>query len=119
MVCLSEFNYLFNFKPPEVLFEYNLDVAVIARTFNAVVNGRQAEAHVVDAEISEAGVFAIYNLDCTLFPFVPSLVNDKKVAAGENEFLLCLAGSFVVGCGQLFSAASPPAKTHVMMEAGT
>ena len=118
MVCLSEFNYLFNFKPPEVLFEYYLDVAVVSRTFDAVVNGRQAEAHVVDAEISEAGIFAIDNLDCTFFPFVSSLVDNKEVTSCENEFRFSLAGSFVVGPGVLFPAASSPAKAHVMMETG-
>ena len=119
MVCLSEFNYLFNFKPPEVLFENYLDVAVITRAFNAVVNSRQTEAHIVDAEVSESGVFTIDNLDCTFFPFVPSPVNDEEIPACENEFRFCLSGSVVIGSGRFFPAASPPAKAHMMMEAGT
>jgi hypothetical protein len=118
----SEESEINNFLHPVVLqvaLDDDLDVAIVICRFYAIMDGRQPESHVVDAEESVARKLAVDYLDSGPFLLIASAVNDKEVSFPEDEFIESHEGSFVVLLRILLSAAGTPAQAHLAVKAGS
>ena len=83
---LSEINNLFYSVAPEILLQYYLDITVVSCRFNAIMQGRQAESHIINVEKAKACIFPIHYFNRTSFIIATALVDYEKVMPGKNKF---------------------------------
>src|SRR5665811_315006 len=79
---------------------------------------REAESHVVDIEISKSCILPVDNLHNTSLFFIPSFIDNEKIASCKNKFFCSLQGSLIIFFWRLLSEACTFAYANVILETG-